>query len=63
MSFDALISNIDDHSRNHAIIAPKRKWRLSPAYDLTPSSPVGDKRRDLAMACGDLGRYTNAGTC
>jgi serine/threonine-protein kinase HipA len=61
MSFNALISNIDDHPRNHAIIAPGREWRLSPAYDLTPSSPVSLERRDLAMACGDLGRYANAG--
>ena len=61
MCFNALISNIDDHPRNHAIIAPDRKWRLSPAYDLTPSAPVSVERRDLAMACGDLGRYANAG--
>jgi serine/threonine-protein kinase HipA len=60
MTFNALISNIDDHPRNHAIIAPGRGWRLSPAYDLTPSSPVGLDRRDLAMACGALGRYANA---
>lgn len=61
MCFNALISNIDDHPRNHAIIAPDRKWRLSPAYDLTPSAPVSVERRDLAMACGDFGRYANAG--
>lgn len=61
MTFNALISNIDDHPRNHAIIAPNRDWRLSPAYDLTPSAPVSVERRDLAMACGDLGRFANAG--
>jgi serine/threonine-protein kinase HipA len=60
MTFNALISNIDDHPRNHAVIALDREWRLSPAYDLTPSSPVSIERRDLAMACGDLGRYANA---
>jgi serine/threonine-protein kinase HipA len=60
MCFNALISNIDDHPRNHAVIANDRNWRLSPAYDLTPSSPVSIERRDLAMACGDLGRYANA---
>jgi serine/threonine-protein kinase HipA len=59
--FNALISNTDDHPRNHSVIAPGREWRLSPAYDLTPSSPVGLERRDLAMACGDLGRFANAG--
>lgn len=60
MCFNALISNIDDHPRNHAVIAPGHEWRLSPAYDLTPSSPVGIERRDLAMTCGDWGRYANA---
>jgi serine/threonine protein kinase HipA of HipAB toxin-antitoxin module len=27
---DALISNIDDHPRNHAIIARDADWKLSP---------------------------------
>jgi len=45
MCFDALISSIDDHPRNHAVIAPDRDWRLSPAYDMTPSSPVSIERR------------------
>jgi serine/threonine-protein kinase HipA len=58
--FNALISNIDDHPRNHAIIAKERSWRLSPAYDLTPSTPVSLERRDLALECGDMGRYANA---
>lgn len=60
MLFNALISNIDDHPRNHAVIAPQRAWRLSPAYDLTPSLPLSTDRRDLAMAAGDLGRWANA---
>lgn len=60
MLFNALISNIDDHPRNHAVIAPQRDWQLSPAYDLTPSVPVSTERRDLAMSAGDLGRWANA---
>lgn len=59
MVFNALISNIDDHPRNHAVIAPGIDWKLSPAYDLTPASPVGIEHRDLAMACGDAGRFAN----
>ena len=35
-------------------------WALSPAYDLTPSVPISTERRDLALECGDLGRYANA---
>lgn len=60
MCFNALISNTDDHPRNHAVIAPGADWKLSPAYDLTPSMPVSAERRDLAMACGDYGRWANA---
>jgi len=60
MSFNAMISNLDDHPRNHAIIAPDQHWKLSPAYDLTPSPVVAQERRDLAMQVGDQGRYANA---
>jgi serine/threonine-protein kinase HipA len=58
--FNALISNIDDHPRNHAVIARDADWSLSPAYDLTPSPVVSPDRRDLAMVCGDQGRFANA---
>jgi serine/threonine-protein kinase HipA len=60
MAFNALISNLDDHPRNHAVIAVDQEWRLSPAYDLTPTTAVSLERRDLAMICGDRGRYANA---
>lgn len=60
MTFNALISNTDDHPRNHAILAREREWRLSPAYDLTPTAPVSIERRDLAMTVGDLGRRATA---
>ncbi len=60
MCFNALVSNTDDHPRNHALIARNRDWRLSPAYDITPTSPVSIERRDLALICGDNGRYAHA---
>jgi serine/threonine-protein kinase HipA len=60
MCFNALISNIDDHPRNHAFIAKDNEWRLSPAYDLTPAVPLSLERRDLAMICGDDGRIASA---
>jgi serine/threonine-protein kinase HipA len=60
MLFNALISNTDDHPRNHAVIAMDRNFRLAPAYDLTPSTPVSVERRDLAMSVGDAGRYAQA---
>ena len=60
MTFNALISNLDDHPRNHALIAKERDWQLSPAYDLTPSPVIAQDRRDLAMDIGDQGRFANA---
>lgn len=57
--FNAAISNLDDHPRNHAVIAKKKDWCLSPAYDLTPTPVTAIDRRDLAMECGEKGRYAN----
>lgn len=60
MCFNALISNTDDHPRNHAVIARERDWRLSPAFDLTPTPHVSTERRDLALTVGDQGRLASA---
>lgn len=54
MAFNALISNSDDHPRNHALIAPSAQWHLSPAYDLTPT-PTSSQERRLAMQIGERG--------
>ena len=59
MVFNALISNTDDHPRNHALIATTQKWELSPAYDLTPNPMTSLEKRDLAMTCGTFNRYAN----
>ncbi|RYH55687.1 MAG: HipA domain-containing protein, partial [Alcaligenaceae bacterium] len=59
MCFNALVSNIDDHPRNHAMVAKDRDWSLSPAYDLTPNPMIAAERRDLAMTIGHFGRYAN----
>lgn len=58
--FNALTSNSDDHPRNHALLAIDDEWRLSPAYDLTPTPQVSLEHRDLAMNIGDAGRWANA---
>jgi len=58
MAFNALVSNTDDHPRNHAVIA-RTGWRLSPVYDLSVTVQPSIERRDLAMSCGDLGRFAN----
>jgi serine/threonine-protein kinase HipA len=59
MVFNALISNTDDHPRNHGLIAPGRDFELAPAYDLTPHPLVSVERRDLALAVGRFNRYAN----
>jgi len=58
MAFNALITNNDDHPRNHAFLA-RDFWRLAPAYDLTPFPMFSTERRDLAMVCGSKGRFAN----
>ena len=46
--FNVLISNTDDHLRNHAFLyAGNEGWRLSPAYDLNPT-PADIKPRILS---------------
>jgi serine/threonine-protein kinase HipA len=48
--FSILISNTDDHLRNHGFLWPgPAGWRLSPAYDLNPV-PTDIKPRILTTA-------------
>ena len=37
MVFNILVSNTDDHLRNHGFILTDKGWRLSPAFDINPS--------------------------
>jgi serine/threonine-protein kinase HipA len=56
MVFNAVVSNSDDHPRNHALLRRQRLWRLSPAYDLVPAPLVSLQRRELALTVGLYGR-------
>jgi serine/threonine-protein kinase HipA len=48
VAFNVLVSNVDDHLRNHGFLwAGPGGWVLSPAYDLNPT-PVHAKARILA---------------
>lgn len=47
--FSILISNSDDHLRNHGFLYETTGWRLSPAYDMNPV-PVDIKPRILTTA-------------
>lgn len=50
MVFNILVSNTDDHLRNHGVLFQDQGgWRLSPAYDLNPV-PLDIKPRVLTTA-------------
>lgn len=40
--FNMVVSNTDDHLRNHAFLLAARGWTLSPMYDVNPE-PYGDE--------------------
>ncbi|MBX3412005.1 MAG: HipA domain-containing protein [Pirellulales bacterium] len=51
--FSILISNVDDHLRNHGLLwEGPHGWRLSPAYDLNPT-PLDIRPRSLSLAIND----------
>lgn len=56
MVFNAMVTNNDDHPRNHALLQTRGGWRLSPAYDILPVPMVSVERRDLALEVGRFGR-------
>ena len=56
MVFNAMVTNNDDHPRNHALVHTRGGWRLSPAYDILPVPMLSVERRDLALEVGRFGR-------
>lgn len=57
MVFNILVSNDDDHLRNHAFLfdAEGGGWRLSPLYDVVPKPQVAHERM-LHLSVGPQGR-------
>lgn len=55
MVFNILVTNDDDHPRNHGFLWEARGWRLSPLYDVVPKPQVG-LERTLVMGVGPQGR-------
>jgi serine/threonine-protein kinase HipA len=53
IAFGILISNTDDHLRNHGFLYEASGWRLSPAYDLNPV-PIDIKPRILTTAIDEV---------
>ena len=52
---DILVTNDDDHLRNHGFLFDGGGWRLSPLYDVVPKPQVGLERR-LVLGVGPEGR-------
>ena len=59
MVFNAMVTNNDDHPRNHALLRTTGGWRLSPAYDIVPVPLISLERRDLALEAGRYGRVAS----
>lgn len=55
MVFNILVTNDDDHLRNHGFLFDGTGWRLSPLYDVVPKPQVGLDRR-LVLGVGPQGR-------
>jgi serine/threonine-protein kinase HipA len=52
--FSILISNTDDHLRNHGFLHQRGTvWRLAPAFDLNPDPAQGPKHLATAIDTGD----------
>ncbi|MCD6347887.1 MAG: type II toxin-antitoxin system HipA family toxin [Bacteroidales bacterium] len=63
--FNILISNTDDHLRNHGFLLSRKGWSLSPAYDINPEADkaglslnidINDNSLDLDLA-RSVGEY------
>ena len=58
MLFNGLVSNTDDHPRNHGFLFTDDSYSLSPVYDIVPKPEIGSVRY-LAMEIGSQGRVFN----
>ncbi|QNH14744.1 type II toxin-antitoxin system HipA family toxin [Xanthomonas sp. SI] len=55
MVFNILVTNDDDHLRNHAFVHEDGAWNLSPLYDVVPKGQAGTER-NLHLGVGPRGR-------
>lgn len=56
MVFNILVTNDDDHLRNHAFVHEAGAWNLSPLYDVVPKPQAGTER-NLHLGVGPRGRW------
>ena len=60
MAFSILISNTDDHLRNHGFLHQRGdSWTLSPAFDLNPNPALGPKYLSTAISFDDTRARVN----
>ena len=54
MRLNVRICNKDDHSKNFSFVMNEEgKWKLSPAYDLTPSEGINGEHTSLVNGKGE----------
>ena len=53
LAFNALVSNMDDHARNHALVYDGQ-WRLSKAFDIVAAPVAGPVRLCLQIHAGNV---------
>lgn len=66
ITFSIMVSNTDDHLRNHGFLLDKKGWKLSPAFDINPN-PDGtalsllisrdDNTKDIRLASQTAAYY------
>lgn len=52
--FNILVSNTDDHLRNHGFLLTPTGWRLSPAYDMNPNESGHGLTLNITDTANDL---------
>jgi len=58
--FNILISNTDDHLRNHGFLYGEKGWRLAPAFDLNPV-PAEIRERALSLMINETDNIAELG--
>jgi len=54
MVFNILVSNTDDHLRNHGFILTPNGWRLSPAFDMNPNETGNGLTLNISDSSNEL---------
>jgi serine/threonine-protein kinase HipA len=61
--FNVLVSNTDDHARNHAAFWDGSQLTLTPAYDIAPQARTGGEAQQIMAIGRDGFRYSQLAGC